>query len=253
MTQEQFWNIFKEFVMFHPTNSDRPCLQLQSWALLKNFEANLNDDGLGMTMRDKGRSTFFSRKWAESGYQPNAIRTDSPILVANMIELATDYGTNRDRIDVLTFDLAVLDKLQDPKVRPTLCNGRNEQDLFRDAWEILLQVFTYLATIVEATVTPLAGAPYVQITSKQRLDALAAGAEITSFEINEDATRLLQRDFHKMLKTKEIKGLPWRGGIGNFHGIYVSELSMRFHECPEPVELNFVVYNREVNEQERCC
>lgn len=252
MTHQQFWNLFKEFVIFHPPNLERPCLQLQTWALLKNFEANLNDEGLGMTMRDKGKPTFFARKWAESGYQPNAVRADGPFLVANMVDISAEFS-GKARTEFITFDLAVLDKLQDPKVRPTLCNGRSEQDIFKDAWDMLTQVFTYLSTVVQATVTPLVGAPYVQVTAKAHLDALVANSAITSFLVGENETRQLQRDFHKMVQNQAIKGLPWRGGIGSLHGMYVPELVFQIRDCPVPGELNFVEYNREVSEQERCC
>jgi hypothetical protein len=251
MTQDQFWNILKEFVIFHPADAERPCMQLQTWGLLRNLEANLNDAGLGMTIRDKGKPTFFSRRWAESGYNPNAIRADGPYLVANLIDMASTHGNRNSRTDYVTFDLAVLDNLIDPKVRATACAGRNEIEIFQDAWTILQQVFAYLKGIVHATVTPLVGADYVQVTSLSRLEYLLSESLITGYEVDFVETNSIQGNFKDMKKT--VKGLPWRGGIGALHGMYVSDLTMKFDECPEPIELDFPAYERVVNEQERCC
>lgn len=251
MTQDQFWNILKEFVIFHPVNTARPCMQLQTWGLLRNLEANLNDPGLGMTIRDKGKPGFFSRRWAESSYNPNAIRCDGPYLVANLIDIASEYPNKRTRIDTVTFDLAVLDNLKDPKARASACDGRNEVEMFQDVWTLLSQVFAYLNTIVQATVTPLVGADYTQVTSLARLQYLEAEGLITAFLVDETETNKLQRDFRDL--KKGYKGLPWRGGIGALHGMYVTDLQMQFTECPEPIELNFADYSAAVSEQEQCC
>lgn len=250
MTQDQFWNILKEFVIFHPANA-RPCMQLQTWGLLRNLEANLNDPGLGMTIRDKGKPGFFSRRWAESAYNPNAIRCDGPYLVANLIDISSEYGNRNLRTDTVTFDLAVLDNLKDPKARATACDGRNEVEVFQDTWALLSQVFAYLKGIVQATVTPLIGADYIQVTSLARLQYLLTEAEITAFVVDETETRAIQRDFQDLKKS--VKGLPWRGGIGALYGMYVTDLRMQFHECPEDLELNFADYSRAVSEQEQCC
>jgi len=251
MTQDQFWQIFKEFVIFHPVNATRPCMQLQTWGLLRNLEANLNDPGLGMTMRDKGKPGFFSRRWAESSYNPNAIRCDGPYLVANLIDITSLYPNKRVRTDVLTFDLAVLDSLVDPKARASLCSGRNEIEIFNDAWTILNEAFHYLNGIVQATVTPLIGVDYTQVTSLSRLEYLLAEAEITAYVVDTGATNRIQDDFKDMKKT--VKGLPWRGGIGALHGMYIADLTIHLHYCPEDIELNFVEYSKAVNEQEQCC
>lgn len=252
MTQDQFWNILKEFVIFHPVNTARPCMQLQTWGLLRNLEANLNDPGLGMTIRDKGKPGFFSRRWAESNYNPNAIRCDGPYLVANLIDISSEYGNRNSRTDTVTFDLAVLDNLKDPKARATACDGRNEIEMFQDAWTILSQVFTYLKGVVQATVTPLVGADYVQVTSLSRLQYLEAQGEITAFAVDINQTNKI-KDAFKDMKEKGYKGLPWRGGIGALHGMYITDLQMQFTECPEPIELNFADYSAAVNEQGQCC
>jgi hypothetical protein len=249
--QDQLWNVFKEFVMFHPPNQAKPCLQLQTWALLKNLDSNLNAEGLGMTIKDKAMPTFFSRIWAASGYSPNSIRCDSPLLIANFIEINTFRPRTGIKTDVISFDLAVLDGLKDSKVRPNTCDARNEHQIFQDAFTILNQLFLYLQTIDEAIVTPLAGPQYSVITSRQRLDYLVSEVLISAYEIQETESAQIKHSFKRMVE--KVQALPWRGGIGNLHGMFIPELKFTLGECQEQIELAFPDYPAEVNEQSQCC
>lgn len=255
MTQDQLWQLLKEFVVFHPANSDRPCLQLQTWGLLRNFESDLNEDGLGMTVMDKGQPTFFSRRWAESGYNPNSLRCDTPMLVANVISYSFEQQNSRKRVGTLSFDIGVLDVLEKPKARPSLCARRSENDLFRDAWAILNDLFAYLQTAAEALVTPLAGDPYTQITSEAHLAHLLSAGKITAYEIQQKPTIALRRSLSKLSQERRtrLEGLPWRGGVRNLHGVYIPMVTIENLDCPEIIDLEFPDYDYVVNETEPCC
>lgn len=244
MTQNEFWLLFRKFVQYHPSDAAMPCRRLDTWAVLKNFEADLNDPALGATILDRDKPTLFSRQWAGSKYNPNAIRHRYPILAANIVEITSERIRKNERIDRLVFDLAVLDRLEEPKGPALPCRRRNEIDIFQDCHNRLQECFSYLSGIIAATITP--GGDY--IGPEAELTYLVSSEQIESYLIDEKGTRALQRRMKEM--TENSKAYPWRGGISNLYGVYAPELVMEFHVCEDPLSLEFTQYGEPITERE---
>lgn len=240
MTQDAFWSLFKRFVMFHPADPVYPCNRLDSWAVLKNLETDLNDPALGMTVLDRGKSHFFSRAWAESKHNPNAIRHRFPLLAANVVEVVVDRSGKTERVDRLVFDLVVLDVLKNPKGPANVCARRSEIEIFRDCHDRLQEAFSYLLVCVVASVTPLSGPAEVFYGTLPELVYLEGAGLISAYSVMEKETRDLQRRFKGMCENS--KALPWRGGASQLYGVYSPELSFPFQVCEDPLNLDFGSY-----------
>lgn len=249
MTKQEFWNLFKRFVQSHPVNEAMPCARLQTWAVLKNFEADLNDPALGMTIRDKGKAHYFSRSWAASRYNPNAIRHDYPMLLANILEVSVERVSRVDRIDRVVFDLAVLDTLRKPKGLGDVCGRRNEIEIFEDCHERLQECFAYMERVVVGTGTlpdtstePFIGSP------EEAAYRVAAGVW-TLFTPDQAESRKVQRRIKAM--TERSKVFPWRGGTSGLYGVYAPELAMEFPVCEDDLVLDFSeAYEVAIHERE---
>lgn len=239
MTQDDFWSLFKRFVMFHPSDPEYPCARLDSWAVLKNLDTDLNSPALGMTVLDRGKSHFFSRAWAESKYNPNAIRHRFPLLAANIVEVVVERG-EKDRVDNLSFELIVLDTLKEPKGPASACARRSEIEIFRDCHNRLQECFSYLMGAVVATVTPLSGPEEVFYGSPLELAYLSEADLIASYTLQPKETQNLQRRFKKMCENSTA--LPWRGGASQLYGVWAPDLVFSFHVCEDPLALDFPSY-----------
>lgn len=242
MTQDQFFDLFRRYVMHAPSGSFA-CQRPEAWAVLKNLETDLNDPALGATIRDRDKPTFFSRAWSESGHNPNAIRHRYPILVANIVEVISERTGKKERTDRLIFDLAVLDQVKLPKASSTPCDRRTEIEIFQDCHGILQQVFSYLtecAAASDGTATLYAHPSEIEWLAEENI--------IEGFTASEPLTRNVQRKFKGMVES--AKAYPWRGGISGLYGAYVPELEMEFHVCEEETTLLFTRYDYKITERE---
>ena len=237
MTKAEFWSLFKRFVMYHPADTANPCHRLDTWAVLKSFETDLSDPALGMTILDRAKSHYFSRQWALSKYNPNAIRHRYPLLAANIVEVAAERKGTAERVDRLVFDLFVLDVVKAPKGAATECHRRTEIQIYEDCHNRLQEVFGYLATSVVASITPAVGPDESFSGSEQELIYLLGAGSILAYVIDETASRSLQRRMKTL--TAKTKSFPWRGGTNGLYGCYAPELVMEFPVCETAVILEF--------------
>lgn len=250
MEKSEFWGLFKKFVKGHPINEARPCYRLDTWAVLKNFEADLNDPALGMTILDRDKPHFFSRVWAAAKYNPNAIRHRFPALVANILEVANERTGKGERVEKVVFDLAVLDVVRAPKGPSGPCARRNEIEIFEDCHNRLQEVFHYLGKVIVAVGTPTGGGdPVPFLGSEQEALYLVDSGEWSGYVVDEKESRSVQRRFKAM--TDNTKVFPWRGGTSALYGVYAPELAMDFVICEDEVTLQFEErYTDAINERE---
>lgn len=247
MTQEEFWDLLKRFVQFHPITEGQPCLRLDTWAVLKNLESDLNTDSLGMTILDKDKPHFYSRQWAAARFNPNAIRHRFPALLANVSDVLT-VRENGKRTDYLTFDLAVLDVIRKPKGPGTRCDRRNEIEIFRDCNDLLNQVFLYLRKVIVAQAAPAGGGSVSFIGSKQEADSYLDSETWLSYVMDEKETAQIQGRMKDL--THKVNVFPWRGGSSNLHGVFASEMRLAFPVCETEVELSFNTALEAISERE---
>lgn len=249
MTKDEFWGLFKRFVMYHPANQSAPCHRLDTWAVLKNLDTDLNDPALGMTIRDRDKPHYFSRQWAGAMYNPNAIRHRYPILVANIQEVAVKRDKNKVKAERLIFDLAVLDTMKAPKGPTSVCDKRTEIEVFQDCHDRLQELFAHLELTVVATVTPLAGPDENFVGSEQELVHSLAENLILAYVIDETETNRARRRLKGF--TEEMEVYPWRGGLSDLYGVYAPELAMEFPICETEITLEFPSdYAAVINERE---
>ena len=243
LTPDIFWGFFADFVRYHAPDAEEPCKQLQTWAVLKNLETNLNDPALGMTIRDKDRGHFYSRAWAKANYNPNRIECKKPPLVASILDIQITRINASTKEIKYNFDLAAFDVLRSPKGKSGPCESRTEIDIFQDCNRFIGQAFDFLDTIQKADI----GGETVW-KPEGLLNYWVAQAVIGGYTTNEQATRQFRHNWKQ--QTKQARALPWRGGLDGLFGVYVPDLSFTLIDCDQ-LELDFSQeYTTAINERE---
>ncbi len=132
--------------------TDLPCKRINTFAFLKKAD-DLNSEGLGMTIRDKGIH-FFSRKWGEQGHDPNSLKWDFPLLAVVYIapEIKAPIRKNSDcPTNIHEFDLLLIDKIENQKASNTTpCQRRTENQIRQDCISLLHSAFQYLSEVIWA-------------------------------------------------------------------------------------------------------
>lgn len=150
------FQIGKDAVRLFPANTERPCLQLQAFRVLTRGggATEIGTDNLGAVPTDKDNPFFWSRKWHNNKYSPNALTFDFPILT--MFETFGETVQTPFNIPFgrqYTIELAVFDTYQDDCVngKHTGCKARTINDIYFDTGLLLDSVLRYFGGMVEAT------------------------------------------------------------------------------------------------------
>lgn len=156
LSLRDIFKISKNAVQVFPENRERPCLQLQAFRVLTRGggATEIATENLGAVPTDKGNPFFWSRKWHNSKYNPNALTFDFPILTMFEVfgeTMTTPFQKPFNR--TYTIELAVFDRYQDDCVDGTKsgCKARTINDIYLDTGTLLDSVLQYYAGIVGAT------------------------------------------------------------------------------------------------------
>lgn len=157
LSLRDIFQIGKNAVQLFPANPDNPCLQLQAFRVLTRGggATEIGTENLGAVPTDKGNPFFWSRKWHNNGYSPNALTFDYPILT--MFETVGETGTTpfvKPFGRIYTIELAVFDTYQEDCVggKHTGCKARTINDIYLDTGILLDSVLQYFGGTVQATV-----------------------------------------------------------------------------------------------------
>jgi hypothetical protein len=151
-----FFRIGRSAVQLYPALSPpQPCLQLQAFRVLQLARGNeIGTDNLGAVPADKDTPFFWSRKWHNSKYNPNALAFEYPLLT--MFDVVSETKTSPFSAGFkrcYTVELAVLDVYRDDCVdgKKTGCSARPINQIFMDTELMLDSVLRYFGQIVGAT------------------------------------------------------------------------------------------------------
>lgn len=149
-----FFEVFKQAVMFSPSN-DWKCKQLQSFRVMrKNAGAMLQDSNLGATICDRTKPYFWSKAWHLAKYNPNKVVWEYPLLVIS----EKSFGVERpfDAVGKRTYDyqIAVVDRYTEncEKGRCEGCDGRTVDEIYIDTERLLFGALRFLSNSRYATV-----------------------------------------------------------------------------------------------------
>jgi len=157
LSLRDFYQIGRDAVRLFPANAERPCLQLQAFRVLTRGggATEIGTENLGAVPTDKDNPFFWSRKWHNNKYHPDALTFDYPILT--MFETfgetaQTPFNPPLGR--QYTIELAVFDTYQDDCVngKYTGCKARTINDIYLDTGTLLDSVLQYIGGMVEATI-----------------------------------------------------------------------------------------------------
>lgn len=156
LSLREVFQIGKNAVQLFPANPDNPCLQLQAFRVLTRGggATEITTENLGAVPTDKDNPFFWSRKWHNNKYSPNALAFDFPILT--MFETFGETNTTPFQKPfgrTYTIELAVFDKYQDDCVdgKYTGCKARTVNDIYLDTGTLLDSALQYMGGMVETT------------------------------------------------------------------------------------------------------
>lgn len=144
-TLNDFYTALLSSVKYYP-RAAMLCKWPQTWRVLQlSFGSEVTTPNLGAIICDKDKPFFWSRKWHEAQYNPNAVTFNWPLLYAferpgYIEDLLTGspswvYPIEIGVIDVLTDDIKGR-KCQD-------CNARSVNEIYQDTQTILAGCLEY--------------------------------------------------------------------------------------------------------------
>ena len=188
-----FYNIGKNAVQLFPAGSPpKPCLQPQAFRVLQRERGTeLAAENLGAVPTDKDTPFFWSRKWHNNKYNPNALAFEFPILTMYEIIGVTESSPfSKGFKRSYTIEISVLDVYKDDCVSGTKtgCQARPVNQIFLDTGAILDSILQYYGQVVGATTS---ADPAEKLYYKPWLDAQKLSGAITSFNVKYDLQNTL--------------------------------------------------------------
>lgn len=188
-----FYNIGRKAVQLSPIGSPpKPCLQPQAFRVLQRERgAELASDNLGAVPTDKDTPFFWSRKWHNNKYSPNALAFEFPILTMyEIIGITGSSPFSKGFKRSYTIEISVLDVYKDDCVGGTKtgCKSRPVNQIFIDTGIILDSILQYFGGVVGATTSadPVEKLYYLPWLVEQKL----SGA-ISSYDVRYDLQNTL--------------------------------------------------------------
>jgi hypothetical protein len=186
LTLEDVYRIGRNAVRLFPAEVPvKPCRQLQAFRVLQHSRGlDMGTPNLGAVATDKDSPYFWSVKWHNNKYNPNALAFDYPILT--MFEVFSE--TSGSPFDTsfnhcFNVEMAVLDVYREDCVdgKQTGCAARPVNAIYRDTGELLLKVLQYFGQSVIATTDVH---PDPMVYTLPWLTTAEAEGDIASFEVS---------------------------------------------------------------------
>lgn len=156
LSLSDIFRIGRDAVRLFPANAERPCLQLQAFRVLTRGggAAEIGTDTLGAVPTDKDSPFFWSHKWENARFSPNALTFNYPILT--MFEIAGETGSSPFRPPYwrdYAIELAVFDTYRDDCVqgKHSGCEARTVNHIYADTEFLLDSALQYFGQTVVAT------------------------------------------------------------------------------------------------------
>ena len=190
------FRIGRTAVQLYPaTSPPQPCLQLQAFRVLQLARGSeVGTENLGAVPTDKDNPFFWSRKWHNNKYNPNAMAFEWPVLT--MFDIVSETAStpfNAGFRRKYTIEISVLDIYRDDCVSGSQigCAARPINQIFMDTGMLLDSVLQYFAGIVGATTS---ADPVEKLYYRPWLEAEKLAGNIASFNVTYDLQNRLTAD-----------------------------------------------------------
>ena len=149
---EDWLRAFRDSVKYSAPGADNmKCRQLQTFRVLPNPRLpELTTDNLGANICDKERPFFWSRLWAETQFNPNAVVWEFPLLYMFDMSAPIENAFSGKAKAKHTFQIGVLDVLADDCAAGKCggCGGRTINEIQIDTQRLLINSFRFISGIV---------------------------------------------------------------------------------------------------------
>lgn len=147
MTIERFYTAIQQAIKAYPVVSCKPCLSPSTFHVLEGI-SDFNAPNLGRTKCDKQSPYFYSKRWAETGYNPSVIAFDFPLVAVYEEGITYEHPMKTSTNVCYELALSVLDKKDlDCADCCGECKGRNGNQIFRDTEKMLLNILNYISSL----------------------------------------------------------------------------------------------------------
>lgn len=200
ITLLDFFRIGKTAVQLYPAGSPpKLCLQPQAFRVLQRDRGTeIGTDNLGAVPTDKDTPFFWSRKWHNNKYSPNAVLAEFPIVTMYEIIGETDKSPFAGQFKrCYTIEIAVLDVYKEDCQDGTKrgCDARTINQIFLDTGLMLDSILQYFGKMVGAITS---ADPVEKLYYRPWLDAQKMAGAITSYDVKYDLQNTLNASNAKL-------------------------------------------------------
>lgn len=193
LTLEDFYRIGRNAVRLFPAETPvKPCRQLQAFRVLQHSRGSeLGAANLGAVATDKDNPYFWSIKWHNNKYNPNALAFDFPVLT--MFEVFSETSGSpfeQSFNNCPNVEIAVLDVYREDCVdgKQTGCAARTVNGIYKDTGDLLLKTLQYFGQSVIATTDV---APDPMVYTLPWLETAQAEGDIASFSVESELISMM--------------------------------------------------------------
>ena len=171
ITIDQFYSLLRDAARSSPPVENTPCLQIQAFRALAFEDATeITSPNFGATVCDKERPYYWSRLWAESGYDETQIQAEFPVLAAFERTGVRTNAFNPRNSTLSEIEIAVLDRYDTEGCDSGNCKGcagRTRMEIFRDTRYLLSYVLSYIGGSIYADIDGIGKGIFHQATLEQ--------------------------------------------------------------------------------------
>ena len=215
-----YWRVIREFVDHYPA-SENKCERLNTFAVLDSI-GDLNSRTLGKSNYDRGKDTFYSRRWERKNLNQSEMSIDFPGLLAldRNAPIENPFNQTSGTRVSHSIDLLFVDKYEEHKLdKPGTdsCSERNKSEIYDQAREFAFIFLEYMNDLV--------------VLDNNRLINQAvkdADGDLAGNLVDGPMTA----QFQKLLRQNNptVNLVRWDGGKDNLHGCFIS-LVLSFVSC----------------------
>ena len=149
---EDWIRAFRDSVKYSaPGGGNMKCRQLQTFRVFPNARLpELTTENLGANICDKERPFFWSRRWAESLFNPNDVCWEFPLLYMFDMSAAIENVFSGKSKATHTFQIGVLDVWADDCAAGQCagCGGRTINEIQIDTQRLLIDSLRFISGVV---------------------------------------------------------------------------------------------------------
>ena len=156
-TIDRFYQLLREATIFYPKNSG-DCHIPKTFGVIQHI-SDMNSPNLSKSFDDYDKGFFYSERWRASGLNPNNVIWDYPLVAANYYSgLVSSFSAGSIPIsNNITIGCYDIHRDHSHCNKPTICNQRLPHEIESDCEKTLVQILTYIDSVVLAELNGVEG------------------------------------------------------------------------------------------------